>query len=63
MLHPDHSSYPSSPPIPTLTNPSSITPPLLLRERELLLGYHPTLEHLVPADLGTPFPTGTHQAV
>lgn len=36
-LDPEHSLSPSSPPSPVLINPSSLSPPLLLREGEVLL--------------------------
>ena len=42
---------------------STLLPPLLLREGESPLGYHPILEHLVSARLCTFSPTGIVQTV
>ena len=47
---------PSSPPSPTLRNPSPHHP-LFSSEKESPLGCYPTLGHLVPAGLGTFSPT------
>ena len=47
---------PANSPSLALANPSAHYPPLLLREGEVSLGYHPTLEHLVLAGLGMSSP-------
>ena len=56
-LHPDY-SLASFPPAPLLQIPPLplLPPPLLLREVEAPLGYHPTLTHLVSVGLSTSSP-------
>ena len=62
-FHPNMSLPPSSFPSPTLTNPSSYCLlPFSSEKGNPLLGYHPTLGHLVLAGLGTSSPT-SNQAV